>query len=144
MSSPFYDRLKKYYEDTGKVLRGEAAAASIFLNPTDIGMTREGVYRDFLGRHIPANCTADFGGFLFNLEGLESRQIDIIVYFNSCLQFKLPNDITFACIEGTIAVVCVKSSLTTDSLFESLENLASIPEQRPLGKKINPLFKINN
>lgn len=40
MSQPFFVRLKDYYQKIGTVLRGEAEAANIFPNPTDIGITR--------------------------------------------------------------------------------------------------------
>jgi hypothetical protein len=47
MSAEFFDRLKQYFESVGSVLRGEAAAASIFPNSTDLGQSRELIYADF-------------------------------------------------------------------------------------------------
>jgi hypothetical protein len=84
MPSEFYTRLKKYYMKVGEVLRGEADIASIFPNPTDIGMSREMVYAEFLRSHLPSCCNVLYGGFLFNLHGEESKQLDLIVTTDSC------------------------------------------------------------
>lgn len=148
MTAEFYKRLKEYYMNVGSVLRGEADAASIFPNPTDIGMSREKIYADFLRLHLPSNCNVLFGGFIFNLEGFESKQIDLIINSNSCIKFDLNNrdgkGKTFACIEGTIAVASLKSNLTSSELEDALNNLASIPPQEPLGNRANPLIRIPN
>ena len=77
MSRPFFERLKKYYSDIGKVLRGEADAASIFPNTTDIGMSRERVYAEMLRLHLPSSCNVTLGGYLFDQDGNESSQIKV-------------------------------------------------------------------
>jgi len=146
MARAFYERLKDYYRSVGAVLRGEAASASIFPNTTDIGMSREKVYATFLRQHLPSSCNVLFGGFLFNLEGDESKQIDVIVTNDTCPQYNLHNQTgegkSFACVEGALAVVSLKSSLTTRELEDSLENFASIPNKLPLGNRVNPLLDI--
>lgn len=147
MTAEFYDRLKKYYTAVGTVLRGEADVASIFPNATDIGMSRERVYAEFLRSHLPSNCNVLFGGFLFNLDGVESKQIDLIVISDCCPQFNFADILgghgkTFACIEGTVAAVSLKSNLTSAELRDVLENLASIPPKEPLGNRKMPLMKI--
>jgi hypothetical protein len=53
MPQSFYARLKQYYIKIGAVLRGEADAASIFPNTTDVGISRENVYVEFLKMHLP-------------------------------------------------------------------------------------------
>ena len=145
MVAPFYNRLKNYYQAVGGVLRGEAAVASIFPNATDVGMERERIYAEFLKAHLPPNCNVLFGGFLFNLSGDESKQIDLIVTYASCPQFNFTGALpgqgkSFACVEGTLAVVSLKSNLTSPDLQQALENLASVPPQEPLGKRLNPLL----
>jgi hypothetical protein len=47
----FFHRLHSYYLEVGKVLRVEASAASIFSSTTDIGSSREDVYRKLLKEH---------------------------------------------------------------------------------------------
>ena len=37
MAKDIFVGLKKYYEDVGAVLRGEASAASVFPNGSDVG-----------------------------------------------------------------------------------------------------------
>jgi len=148
MAAEFYRRLKDYYTSVGNVLRGEADTASIFPNPTDIGMSREKIYAEFLRLHLPSNCNILFGGFLFNLDGSESDQIDLIINSNSSIKFNFNNrdgnGKTFACIEGTIAVASLKSNLTSSELKNALDNLASIPPQEPLENRANPLIRIPN
>ena len=79
MARPFFERLEAYYDAVGAVLRGEAGAAAVFPNTSDIGLSREQVYLRFLEEHLPASCEATLGGFLFGLDGTESSQLDIIV-----------------------------------------------------------------
>ena len=149
MVAPFYDRLKNYYQAVGGVLRGEAAVASIFPNATDVGTERERVYAEFLKAHLPPNCNVLFGGFLFGFDGKESKQIDLIVTFASCPQFNFTAGLpgqgkSFACIEGTLAVVSLKSNLTSPELQHALENLASIPPHEPLGNRLSPLMTLRD
>jgi hypothetical protein len=148
MSAPFYTRLKAYYADVGKVLRGEADAASIFPNPTDIGGSRERIYAEFLRQHSPSKCNVLFGGFLFDESGAESKQVDVIVTTDTCPQFNFHNQQgdgkTFACVEGTLACASIKSFLDKAQLEDSLANLASIPPTGPLQGRVLPLLNISN
>lgn len=52
----FFQRLRNYYQDVAAVLRGEAKPASIFPNTTDVGMSRERIYAEFLRQHAPSKC----------------------------------------------------------------------------------------
>jgi len=147
MPKDFFARLHEYYSDVAKVLRNEASAASIFRNTTDIGNSREDVYRKFLKEHCPSKCNVLSGGFLFDEDGNESRQIDVIITTDTCPQFNLfsgGKSKTFACVEGALGCVSVKSTLDKDQLVDSLENLASIPATRPLGKRASPLIRIDD
>ena len=146
MPKPFYDRLNDYFEQVGCVLRGEADAASIFPNTTDIGMARERIYADFLRTHLPSSCNVQFGGFLFGLDGQESRQIDVIVTADVCPQFNFSNrdgrGKTFSCVDGALAVASLKSNLDTSHLHDALDNLASIPPKTPLDGRVLPSLNI--
>jgi hypothetical protein len=134
MASPFFDRLKDYYQKVAAVLRNEAETASIFPNSTDIGMSRERVYAHFLKWHLPSACNVMFGGFLFNQDGLESKQIDVIVTADMCPQFNFHNrdgeGKSFACVDGALAAVSLKSTLDSRELHDALANIASIPQHR--------------
>jgi hypothetical protein len=145
MPQSFYARLKQYYIKIGAVLRGEADAASIFPNTTDVGISRENVYVEFLKMHLPSSCNVSLGGFLFNLEGKESNQIDVIVTNDVAPQFNFHNrdgsGKTFACIEGCVAVASIKSNLNSGELRDSLQNLASIPDKKSLDGRV--VFLLN-
>ena len=91
MPKNFYERLRDYYIKVGGVLRGEADAASIFPNPSDVGMSRERVYAEFLRQHAPSKCNVFLGGFLFDEDGNESRQLDIIVTTDTAPRFDFHN-----------------------------------------------------
>lgn len=136
MSKPFFERLKIYYTDLGRVLRGEADAASIFPNMTDIGISRERVYAEILRLHLPSSCNVTLGGFLFDQEGNESSQIDILITNDSSLRFDFYNKDgsgkSFACIDGCVGVVSVKSNLDSPALNDCLQNIGSIPDKKPL------------
>ncbi len=145
-TAPFFPRLREYFEQVNAVLKGVADASSIFPNPTDIGTSREAVYAEFLRQHLPTNCNVMFGGFSFGMDGSESRQIDIIVTTDICPQFNLHNrqgsGKTFACIDGTVAVVSVKSRLNKAELLDALDNLCTLPEKEPLDNRKPPNLEI--
>jgi hypothetical protein len=141
MADNFHDRLRAYYMEVARVLRGQADSASIFPNPTDKGMSREEVYATFLKQHVPSKCNVVYGGFLFHQDGRESRQVDIIVTCDSAPQFNLFHK-TFAPVEGTLCAVSVKSNLTGTELDDALDGFASIPPTQPLGRRANPLLPI--
>ncbi|MBX9877607.1 MAG: hypothetical protein K2Y22_04040 [Candidatus Obscuribacterales bacterium] len=125
---PVFPRLWKYYSSVADVLAGSSAIASIFPNTTDIGIQREWVYAEFLKNHLPSVCNVFLGGYVFGIDGHESKQMDVIITTNLSQRYNIPNTVkSLACIEGTLAVVCLKSNLNTAELNDSLANIASIP-----------------
>jgi hypothetical protein len=141
MEKNIFWRLKAYYLEVAKILRGEAEAASIFPNSSDKGSSRENIYLEFLKQHIPSKCNAFFGGFLFDEDGIESKQLDIIITTDTTPRFDLQNKDgkgkSFAPIEGTVGVVSVKSFLDKKELIDALKNIASIPNTRSLDDRIS-------
>lgn len=140
MSKSFFARLRDYYEKVGAVLRGEASAGSIFPNASDIGISRERVYVEFLRTHAPARCNVFLGGFIFDMAGNESRQLDVIVTNDTTPRFDLHNrdgnGKSFSPIEGTLGVVSVKSNLDQRELEDALLGIASIPLTSSLRKRL--------
>ncbi|SDQ77880.1 DUF6602 domain-containing protein [Pseudovibrio sp. Tun.PSC04-5.I4] len=136
MVKPFYTRLARYFQDVADALKKGGDAAYIFPNSTDKGQTREGIYQQFLASHIPANCTVKLGGFVFQLDGSESKQMDVIISNNTSIQFDFHNQDgagkSFAPVEGTIAVASIKSILDKKELRDALSNIASIPSMQPI------------
>ena len=148
MSKPFYDRLKSYYSKVGEVLRGEADAASIFPNTSDIGLSRELVYAEFLKQHAPSKCNVFLGGFLFGEDGEESKQLDIIISTDTSPRYDFHNPKetgkSFCPVEGCLGIVSIKSTLDKAKLIDSLNGIASIPATKPLEGRVNPQFKISD
>lgn len=148
MTQNFFSRLRSYYVKVAEVLRGEADAASVFANTTDIGMSRELVYAEFLRQHAPSKCNVFLGGFLFDEDGVESKQLDIIITTDTAPRFNFHNKDgtgkSFSPVEGTLGVVSVKSTLNRAELFDALGGIASIPPTRPLGNRVNTLISVKN
>lgn len=148
MAQNFFDRLRTYYTKVAEVLRGEADAASVFANTTDIGMSRELAYAEFLKQHAPSKCNVFLGGFLFDDDGAESKQLDIIITTDTAPRFNFHNKDgsgkSFSPVEGTLGVVSVKSILNRAELFDALGGIASIPPTRTLDGRVNVLLKIKN
>ena len=146
MSQPIFSRLRKYYEKLAAVLRGEADAASIFPNTSDIGLSREGIYAEFLRNHVPSKCNVFLGGFVFDEKENESKQLDIIITTDTTPRFKPTPGLekSFSPIEGTLGIVSVKSTLNKEQLYDALNGIASIPLMAPLDKRVMPLLNIPN
>lgn len=143
---PFFKRLRSYFETVAAVLRGEADAAAVFPNSSNVGAARERVYAEFLRHHAPSKCNVLLGGFLFDDDGAESKQLDIIVTTDTAPQFNFHNrdgaGPSFSPVEGTLAVVSIKSTLDKAQLHDALQGLASIPATQPLGRRANPNLQI--
>ena len=148
MAGAFFQRLRAYYLDVGAVLRGEAKVASIFPNTTDIGMSRERVYAEFLRQHAPLKCNVFFGGFLFGDDGRESSQMDVLVTTDTTPRFNFHNKDgqgkSFSPVEGTLGVASIKSTLNKNELEDALNGLASIPPTADLAGRVSFALSIKN
>jgi hypothetical protein len=146
MARTFFYRLRDYYLRVAEVLRGEADAASVFPNKPDIGAARERVYADFLRQHAPSKCNVFLGGFLFDDDGVESKQLDVIVTTDTTPRFDLLNPEgagkSFSPVEGTLAVASIKSRLDKNALEDALSNIASIPAMKSLEGRVNIMIKV--
>ncbi len=148
MPSDFFTRLRDYYSKVAEVLRGEAEAASVFPNTSDIGGSREKVYAEFLKQHAPSKCNVFLGGFLFDDDGNESKQLDIIITTDTAPRFDFHNTDgsgkSFSPVEGTLGVASIKSTLDKKQLFDVLSGFASIPPCKSLDGRHSLLIKISN
>ena len=143
MSSDVFDDLKNYYVSLAKELTSQASQAGLLKNPTGIGTEREEVYLTFLKRHLPKMCDIFLGGYVFDLQGNKSSQIDVIVTGGNIPRFRMATGERFlAPLEGTVAVAEVKSKLDKANLLEALHGCATIaPMPEPSGI-ISPLLKV--
>lgn len=141
MPKNIFNRLREYYLKVAEVLRGDAESASIFPNTTDIGISRERVYAEFLRLHAPSKCNVFLGGFLFDIDGNESKQLDVIITTDTTPRFDLHNHEgggkSFSPVEGCIGVVSSKSTLDKKELHDALSGIASIPEMQSLEGRLS-------
>jgi hypothetical protein len=144
----FHTRLRNYYLKVAEVLRGDADAAAVFPNPSDVGVSRERLYADFLKQHAPSKCNVFLGGFVFHMDGTESKQLDVIVTTDTAPRYNFQNrdggGKSFSPVEGTLGVASIKSSLDKAQLYDALAGIASIPPTASLEKRVAPNLKIKN
>ena len=142
MPDTYYD-LAKHFERIATELKAQALQSSILGNSSGVGTDREEVYRGFLERHLPKNCDAFLGGYVFDMEGIKSKQIDIIVTAGPTPRFLLADEGRhIAPLEGTIATVESKSNLDSRELTNSLEKCASIPQMPSQEGIVPPILEI--
>ena len=128
MKPDVFSDLRDHYTSVAKELSSKARQAGLLNNPTGVGTEREEVYRAFLDRHVPKMCDVFLGGYIFDVEGNKSAQIDVIVTSGNAPRFRMSSGNRFiAPLEGTIAVAEIKSHLSKDTLHDALNNCASIP-----------------
>jgi hypothetical protein len=144
VAGPIYQRLLDYFQGVADALAGAKKSSAIFPNSVDAGSSREDLLVTFLREHLPKRCEVIRGGFVFDDKGNESKQLDVIVTNDLTLQFRpfqgAPDEgKSFNFVEGCYAAISVKSNLDKASLFDSIENLASIPATPPL--TVNPMLK---
>ncbi|MBU2622684.1 MAG: hypothetical protein KKD92_10245 [Proteobacteria bacterium] len=132
----FIDRFRQYIESMIRTLIEEEGASSVFANTTDIGQSKEAKIRDLLRLHIPKSANVDLGGFLFDLDGNESKQLDLLITDSSSLRYDFHNrdggGKVFACVDGCVGVISSKTTLNKNEISEALENIASIPSNTAL------------
>jgi hypothetical protein len=148
MAKPFFERLRTYYDKIAEILRGEADAASIFPNTSDIGFAKELIYAEFLKQHAPSKCNVFLGGFLFGENGDESKQLDVIISTDTAPRFDFHNaqgtGKSFGPVDGCLGVASLKSTLDKAQLFDALSGIASIPNTKPIEQRITLGLQINN
>lgn len=128
MSTGAFPKMAEYFNGLVQELTSEARQAGFLQNPTAVGTGREEIFRRLLERHLPDNCEVFRGGYVFNVEGDTSKQIDVIATSGATPRFEiLPNLQAIAPLEGTICVAEVKTRLDKRSLTKALDNFASLP-----------------
>ena len=143
MTSDVLGHLKEHYAYVARELRSQAKQAGLLVNPTGVGRQREECYRTFLQRHLPKMCDVFLGGYVFDLDGRSSAQIDVIVTTGNTPRFQMSGGTGhIAPLEGSIAVAEVKSRLDRDALHDALRKCASIPPMPESTGIVPPYLKI--
>ena len=145
MKPDIFDHLKDHYISVAKELSSQADQAGLLTNPTGVGTAREEVYRAFLARHLPKMCDVFLGGYVFDLKGASSAQIDVIVTSGYTPRFRMSGGKQYiAPLEGTIAVAEIKSHLNKSTLHDALNNCASIPSMPDSKDIVAPYLKLSD
>ena len=113
------------------MLQAREAKRSLLSNPADIGKAVEGIYLEFLRQHAPAVCDILQGGYVFDVEGHRSQQMDIIVHSANTHRFRDSSGQACATLEGTVADIEVTSFLDKRKVDGELTKFAFIPPTRP-------------
>jgi len=99
----------------------------------DAGANREISLLTFLKHHIPSRTKISSGGYVFDSNGNKLNQIDLLLTTDSTLQFNQSLDSpgkVFNCTEGCGAAISVKTNLDKKDLYDSIDNLSSIPLEK--------------
>ncbi len=126
------ESLQKYFQGIADDISNSKNTSSIFPNMGDLGDVRENVLLQFLKTHLPARCSVFKGGCIFDSSGNISNQIDLLICSDAAVRFSYfdrdsQNSKTVQTVEGCLAAISVKSTLSKDTLYEALNNLDSIP-----------------
>lgn len=121
------DALGCYFNHLSDIIQSESKLHHDSWHKGDKGTHREVICHSFLEKHIPARLTPYIGGQIFGLPDKLSKQLDIIIGHDSTLLFLKNNKPHFP-VEAAAAVFSIKSDLSKNALFESLDEFESIPE----------------
>lgn len=137
MTKEFSTRVKDYFDSIAKALQEDAQSTSLFSNKSDIGQGKEAAIAGIFEAHVPKSCDVFLGGQIFNNDGLESGQIDVIITDGNGLRFhnRSEKSKSITCIDGALGAISVKSSLDGRELEDALTNIASIPQGTTLNEK---------
>jgi len=122
--------IRQWFDHFETTLGHEAEQAGLLDHSSLVGSAREFIVKRVLRSILPP--MAHIGtGMVVDFHGKKSRQIDIIVYDPRFPVFEIESGIGIYLLEGVIATIEVKSTLTKKSLFEALENTHSILQLTP-------------
>lgn len=114
----YSDRLTQAFQETQKA----------FTRSLDRGTGREEALRGFLQSNLPKRYGVGTG-FVVNSGGIQSRQIDIVIYDAlTCPVFAIDKTHNAFPVEGVYAAIEVKSTLTPVSFRQARENAIALKE----------------
>lgn len=109
-----------FYNEEDKKLR----------HPGEYGALRESLVRELLSNFLPESYGISHG-FIISPNGIVSNQCDIIVYYKPFTPvIRTPEHQRFFPVESVVAVVEVKSNITSGILREALTKLVKVKQMR--------------
>lgn len=124
------DSVQQWFDHFEITLGHEAMQAGLLEHSSLVGSAREFIVKRVLRSILPPIVHIG-SGKVFDFHGKRSRQIDIIVFDSRFPVFEIQSGIGIYPLEGVIATIEVKSTLTKKSLFEALENTLSLIQLTP-------------
>jgi hypothetical protein len=122
--------LRRYFNDLAEVLDANARIGGVDGHSSDTGENREALIEKFVNDHCPRRLRCHRGGRILGLGQAQSKQIDCVVVSDVVPGF-LHQHRSFFVVEAVAMAISVKSHLNKGTLFDALENLASIPQLTP-------------
>jgi hypothetical protein len=119
--------IRDYFNKLADKIAATSQFASVSSHNPDIGVNREMLLCNVLNNHLPSRMQAILGGSIIGINGIISKQIDLIIRSDNTPRFE-ENQRSFVIAESLVAAISVKSRLDKKSLFDCLDNLASIPQ----------------
>jgi hypothetical protein len=139
------DNTREWFDRFEVALSNEAEIAGLFEHSTMVGSAREFLIKRVIRSTLPPMVHIGTG-MIIDAKGNSSRQIDIIVFDPRFPIFEIENGIGLYPIEGVIATIEVKSTMTIKTLRDALENIFSIfqlipgfEDPKPWGRRIQQL-----
>jgi len=124
-----------WLDSLGKSLEKEAELAGLLEHPTMIGTAREFIIQNILKRCLPP--IIHYGsGKIFDSDGGYSKQIDLIIFDPRFPCLEITKGSGLYPIEGVIATIEIKSTITRSEIWKALDNQMSVLERSP--KIIDP------
>lgn len=118
--------LATYYNTLADSLASKSKMAGITEHPGDTGSNREDLIKEFINKHTPDRLTCYLGGKIIGLNQPTSKQIDCMVTVDIAPKFE-ENERSIAVVESVAMAISIKSHLNKNTLFDSLDNLSTIP-----------------
>jgi hypothetical protein len=123
-------RSQQWFDHFEIALAHEAEQAGLLEHSSMVGSAREFLIKRVLKSILPS--IIHFGtGKVIDSAGNTSRQMDIILFDPRFPKFEIESGIGMYPLEGIIATIEVKSTLTVKSLREALENTWSLIQLTP-------------
>lgn len=122
------DFVDNWLADHGESLKRQAQSAGLLSHGSLVGHVREFLVSNFLKSFLP-ECVEIGTGRVFDSSGNQSKQIDIVLYDNRCPALRFPSGVGLFPLEGVIATIEIKSSLSSQrDVGKSLDNCHSVME----------------
>lgn len=122
-----HEVLQRWFNCLERILHEEAELSGLLGHGTMTGNAREFLVNRVLKTVLPPSVHIGTG-VIIGQRGTRSKQIDIVLYDANFPVLETQEGHGLYLVEGVIAAIEVKSTITKDGLFKSLDNCRSVGE----------------